>query len=60
MLDVGCGSGILSIAAAKLGFQSVRGSDYDEDTVRIFYGASDEVICSAEFSIKEILDSLFK
>ena len=32
----------------------------DEDTVRIFYGASDEVICSAEFSIKEILDTLCK
>lgn len=32
----------------------------DEDTVRIFYGASDEVICSAEFSIKEILESLIK
>ena len=30
------------------------------DTVKIFYGASDEVICSAEFSIKEILNSLKK
>lgn len=32
----------------------------DEDTLRIFYGASDEVICSADFSIKEILASLKK
>ena len=30
----------------------------DEDTIRIFYGASDEVICSAEFSISEILSNL--
>jgi len=30
------------------------------DTVRIFYGASDEVICSADFSITEILNSLKK
>ena len=30
----------------------------DEDTIRIFYGASDEVICSAEFSISEILANL--
>ena len=30
------------------------------DTIKIFYGASDEVICSAEFSIKEILNSLKK
>ncbi len=28
------------------------------DTLIIFYGASDEVICSAEFSITEILNSL--
>ena len=35
VLDVGCGSGILSIAAAKLGFDSVRGIDNDEDAVRI-------------------------
>ena len=34
------------------------GYKIDEDTVRIFYGASDEVICSAEFSIREILKSL--
>ena len=30
------------------------------DTIKIFYGASDEVICSAEFSITEILNSLKK
>lgn len=29
-----------------------------EDTLRIYYGASDEVICSAELSISEILQSL--
>lgn len=28
------------------------------DTVKMFYGASDEVICSAELSIKEILSTL--
>ena len=32
----------------------------DEDTLQIFYGASDEVICSAQFSIKEILSTLKK
>ncbi|HOV83477.1 MAG TPA: glycoside hydrolase family 130 protein [Paludibacteraceae bacterium] len=30
------------------------------DTIKIFYGASDEVICSAEFSINEILNDLKK
>lgn len=29
-----------------------------EDTITIYYGASDEVICMAEFSISEILSSL--
>ena len=32
-LDMGCGSGILSIAAAKLGFSPVTGFDIDEDAV---------------------------
>ena len=33
-LDVGCGSGILSIAAAKLGARSVAGLDLDQTAVR--------------------------
>ena len=32
-LDMGCGSGILSIAAAKLGYAPVRGFDVDQDAV---------------------------
>lgn len=35
-----------------------NGHYVDGDTIKIFYGASDEVICSAEFSIAEILNSL--
>ena len=30
----------------------------DEDTVTIYYGASDEFVCGAEFSIKEIFSLL--
>ena len=33
-LDMGCGSGILSIAAAKLGFGPVAGFDIDEEAVK--------------------------
>jgi ribosomal protein L11 methyltransferase len=33
LLDVGCGSGVLSIAAAKLGFAPVLGIDVDEAAV---------------------------
>lgn len=35
VLDMGAGSGILSIAARKLGFTHVRGFDYDPDAVEI-------------------------
>ena len=35
VLDIGCGSGILSIAAAKLGAQSVVGVDLDPMAVRV-------------------------
>ncbi len=33
VLDVGCGSGVLSIAAAKLGFSPVRAFDFDPQAV---------------------------
>lgn len=34
-LDVGCGSGILAVAAKLLGFGDVRGFDIDADAVRV-------------------------
>jgi ribosomal protein L11 methyltransferase len=35
MLDAGCGSGILSIAAAKLGYKPIVAFDFDPDAVRV-------------------------
>ncbi len=35
LLDVGCGSGILAIAAARLGFTGITAVDNDPDAVRI-------------------------
>jgi ribosomal protein L11 methyltransferase len=34
LVDVGCGSGVLAIAAAKLGWSPVRGIDHDPEAVR--------------------------
>ena len=35
LIDIGCGSGILTLAASLLGFDRVLGVDIDEDAVRI-------------------------
>jgi ribosomal protein L11 methyltransferase len=35
LLDVGCGSGVLSVAAARLGFAPVLGLDIDEAAVEV-------------------------
>ena len=35
-----------------------NGQSVDGDTIRIYYGASDEVICQADLSINEILSTL--
>jgi len=51
-LDLGCGSGILSIAAARLGLRNVTAVDIDPDAVRIARencatnGVDDRVRCS--------------
>lgn len=35
LLDIGTGSGILAIAAAKLGYQPVEATDFDQDAIRV-------------------------
>lgn len=35
VVDAGCGSGILAISAARLGFEDVRGFDNDPEAVRV-------------------------
>ena len=35
LLDLGCGSGIISLTASKLGYEPVLGIDIDEDAIRI-------------------------
>jgi ribosomal protein L11 methyltransferase len=35
VVDAGCGSGILALSAAKLGFQHIEGFDIDEEAIRV-------------------------
>ena len=64
VIDVGCGSGILSIAAIKLGATKVLGVDIDEGSVKNARenadtnGVGDELILGVG-SVKEILDDKF-
>ncbi|MBI4762080.1 MAG: 50S ribosomal protein L11 methyltransferase [Chloroflexota bacterium] len=63
-IDVGCGSGILSIAALKLGARKVLGVDIDEESVKNSRenaetnGIGDELVLGVG-SVQEILDGKF-
>ena len=54
VLDIGTGSGTLSIAAAKLGFRHVRGIDNDPDAVRIAAENAAENDVVASFSVEDL------
>lgn len=64
VLDVGCGSGILSIAALKLGAKQVLAVDVDDESVKNsrenadLNGVGEELILGVG-SVKEILDGKF-
>jgi len=64
VIDVGCGSGILSIAALKLGAKQVLGVDIDSESVKNsrenadVNGIGNELILG-QGSVKEVLDGKF-
>ena len=64
VIDVGCGSGILSIAALKLGAASALGVDIDPESARNSRENADineigEELILGVGSVKEILDGMF-
>jgi len=65
VIDVGCGSGILSIAAIKLGATKAMGVDIDEESIvnsrenAETNGLGDELILGVG-SVREILDGKFE
>jgi ribosomal protein L11 methyltransferase len=65
VIDVGCGSGILSIAAIKLGTSKVLGVDIDEESVKNSRENADTNEIGDELtlglgSVQEILDGKFE
>jgi len=64
VIDIGCGSGILSIAAIKLGAGKALGVDIDEESVTNSRGNADingvgEALILGVGSVKEILEGKF-
>jgi ribosomal protein L11 methyltransferase len=61
VIDIGCGSGILSIAAVKLGAQCVLGVDIDAQSITNARENAErngvgEEFCIAQASVKEVLE----
>ncbi len=57
VLDMGCGSGILAIGAAKLGFRPVRGFDNDPDAVAIARENAQCNVVHVELAVCDIADN---
>lgn len=55
MLDYGCGSGILAIAAARLGARQVRGIDVDPQAIRASTDNARSNGVDAHFSLPDAL-----
>jgi ribosomal protein L11 methyltransferase len=56
LLDLGCGSGILAIAAGKLGYHPVSGCDFDPDAVRIARANAARNAVVARFEQADVCD----
>lgn len=57
MLDVGCGSGILAICAAKLGADQCFACDIDENAVRV---AKENTVLNSTPNVKVAVSDLLK
>ena len=60
VVDAGCGSGILALSAAKLGFSDVRGFDNDPEVVRVSEenAALNGLEKSVRFSVDDLVSGL--
>jgi 2-polyprenyl-3-methyl-5-hydroxy-6-metoxy-1,4-benzoquinol methylase len=51
-LDVGCGSGLFSLAAARLGAESVRSFDYDPDSIEATEALRAKLLPDASWTVE--------
>jgi len=60
VIDAGCGSGILALSAALLGFGSIRGFDNDPEAVRVSIenAAANHLAGRVEFAVGDLISGL--
>jgi ribosomal protein L11 methyltransferase len=60
VIDAGCGSGILALSAAKLGFEEIVGFDNDPEAVRVSQenAVLNDLVGRVEFYVGDLLTGL--
>ena len=60
MVDAGCGSGILTLSARALGFQSIRGFDNDPDAIQVCHDLLryNPAFSPIDFSVDDLISGL--
>ena len=60
MVDAGCGSGILTLSARALGFQSIRGFDNDPDAIQVCHDLLryNPTFSPIDFSVDDLISGL--
>lgn len=57
VIDAGCGSGVLALSAAGLGFKRIYGFDYDPEAIRVCHENivyNPQISCPVEFAVADL------
>ena len=61
LIDAGCGSGVLALSAAGLGFRDIYGFDFDPDAIRVCQENIEynpQITTPVEFAVADLKDGL--
>lgn len=61
LIDAGCGSGVLALSAAGLGFKNIYGFDFDPEAIRVCHdniAYNPQVETPVEFAVADLADGL--